>query len=149
MTERANSMSDSTTVNVAGVPVSTAHFIDRKRVASARTFEDRSPIDRAHLADVSSGSAEEIDAAVAAARRAFPAWAAPGPEGRLPILQRFAAGIRARAEDNSLVETADNGSLLATNRAGRVERPAHDIAFFADWALKLSILKDSFTLANA
>jgi acyl-CoA reductase-like NAD-dependent aldehyde dehydrogenase len=142
-------MSDSTTTNVAGVPVSTAHFIDGKRVASARKFEDHSPIDRSHLADVSAGGPEEIDAAVAAARGAFPAWAALGPEGRLPVLQRFAAGIRARAEEVSLVETADNGSLLATNRAGRVERSAHNIAFFAEYALKLNDHKiDSPTVVN-
>jgi len=77
-------MSDSNTTNVAGVPVSTAHFIDGKRVASKYTFERRSPIDRSHLADVSAAGSEEIDAAVAAARRAFPAWAALGPERRLP-----------------------------------------------------------------
>ena len=142
-------MSDSITTNVAGVPVSTAHFIDGKRVASTRTFEDRSPIDRSHLADVSAGGPEEIDAAVAAARRAFPAWVALGPAGRLAILQRFAAGIRAHAEEVSLVETADNGSLLATNRAGRVERSAHNIAFFADYALKLNDHKiDSPTVVN-
>jgi 5-carboxymethyl-2-hydroxymuconic-semialdehyde dehydrogenase len=142
-------MSDNTTANVAGVPVSTAHFIDGRRVASPRTFEDRSPIDRGHLADVSAGGPAEIDAAVAAARQAFPAWAALGPEGRLPILQRFAAGIRARTEEISLVETADNGSLPASNRAGRVERSAHNIAFFADYALKLNDHKiDSPTVVN-
>jgi aminomuconate-semialdehyde/2-hydroxymuconate-6-semialdehyde dehydrogenase len=50
-----------------GVPVSTAHFIDGRRYASKCTFEDRSPIDRTHLADVSAGGAKEVDAAVAAA----------------------------------------------------------------------------------
>ena len=74
--ERTSNVSDSITTNVAGVPVSTAHFIDGKRVASTRTFEDRSPIDRSHFADVSAGGPEEIDAA---ARRAFPAWAALVP----------------------------------------------------------------------
>jgi acyl-CoA reductase-like NAD-dependent aldehyde dehydrogenase len=67
----------------------------------------------------------------------------------LPILQRFAAGIRARAEEVSLVETADNGSLPANNRAGRVERSAHNIAYFADYASKLSDRKiDSPTVVN-
>lgn len=69
---------DSGRVTVAGVTVSTDHWIDGKRVASPRTFEDRSPIDGSHLADVSAGGVAEIDAAVAAARRAFPAWAALG-----------------------------------------------------------------------
>lgn len=66
------------TVNVAGVEVPTAHFIDGKRVESRRTFAVRSPIDGTHLADVSAGGAEEIDAAVAAATRALGAKAGRG-----------------------------------------------------------------------
>ena len=38
------------TAEVAGVDISTAHFIDGKRVASQRTFADCSPIDGTHLA---------------------------------------------------------------------------------------------------
>lgn len=123
--------------NIGGVAVSTAHWIDGKRVASSRTFPDRSPIDGTHLADVAAGGAEEAAAAVAAARRAFPAWAALGPEKRGEILHRFAEGIRRRAKDLAVVETIDNGSLLMANVARLIPRSAHNIEFFADWALKL------------
>jgi 5-carboxymethyl-2-hydroxymuconic-semialdehyde dehydrogenase len=124
---------DSRTI-VAGVEVSTAHWIDGRRVPSNRTFEDFSPIDGRHLANVSAGGAGEANAAVAAARRAFPAWAALGPAGRLPILKRFAEGILARKDEIAAMETADNGSLLSANREGRVQRSAHNIDFFAEWA---------------
>ncbi|HUN51422.1 MAG TPA: aldehyde dehydrogenase family protein [Candidatus Sulfotelmatobacter sp.] len=120
---------------VAGVAVSTAHWIDGRRLPSNRTFEVFSPIDGSHLANVSAGGAEEADAAVAAARRAFPAWAALGPAGRLPILKRFAAGILARKDELAAVETADNGSLLAMNRERMIPRAAHNIEFFAEWAV--------------
>jgi acyl-CoA reductase-like NAD-dependent aldehyde dehydrogenase len=123
---------------VAGVGVSTAHYIGGKRVVSRRTFESRSPIDGAVLANVSAGGADEIDAAVAAARRAFPSWAALGPEGRHPILKRFAAIIRERVKDLAAVETADNGSLLVGNTARQIPRAAHNIEFFADLALELN-----------
>src|SRR5215813_4776376 len=119
---------------VGGVDVSTAHWIDGKRVPSNRTFEVFSPIDGGHLANVSAGGAEEVDAAVAAARRAFPGWAALGPHGRLPILKRFAEGIVARKDEIAAVETLDNGSLLSRNREGAIPRAAHNIGFFADWA---------------
>jgi aminomuconate-semialdehyde/2-hydroxymuconate-6-semialdehyde dehydrogenase len=78
------------TVTVAGVEVSTAHYIDGKRVESKRTFETRSPIDGAHLAAMSAAGAGEIDAAVAAARRAFPVWAAreSSPPSRPPTTAR-------------------------------------------------------------
>jgi aminomuconate-semialdehyde/2-hydroxymuconate-6-semialdehyde dehydrogenase len=124
-------------IKVAGVDVSTDHFIGGNRVASRRTFENCSPIDGAHLADVSAGGPEEIDAAVRAARRAFPAWAALGAEGRLPVLKRFAQAIRDRVKELSAVETADNGSLLMGNMARVIPRAAHNIEFFAERAMSL------------
>jgi acyl-CoA reductase-like NAD-dependent aldehyde dehydrogenase len=122
---------------IAGVKVSTDHWIAGERVSSSSRFTARSPIDGAHLADVSAGGPPEADAAVAAARRAFPAWAVLGPEGRAPILRRFADGIRARLQELSAVETADNGSLLVGNVHRMVPRAAQNIEFFADWALTL------------
>ncbi len=125
------------TVTVAGVEVSTDHFIGGRRVVSKERFADISPIDGSHLADMSAGGKVEIDAAVAAARKAFAPWAALGPKGRLPVLKRFAEGIRARAKELAAVETADNGSLLAGNLMRVVPRAAQNIEFFAEWALKL------------
>jgi acyl-CoA reductase-like NAD-dependent aldehyde dehydrogenase len=124
-------------VAVAGVEVSTEHWIGGKRVPSRRRFADHSPIDGAELAQVAAGGASEIDAAVDAARAAFPAWAALGPKGRLPILTRLAEAIRAKAESLAAVETADNGSLLAGNQRRVVPRAAHNVEFFAERALEL------------
>ena len=122
---------------VAGVEVSTEHWIGGRRVASRSTFRDECPIDGAHLADIAAGGAPEIDAAVGAAREAFPAWAALGPRGRLPILKALAERIRARAKELAAVETTDNGSLLSGNLTRVVPRAAHNIEFFADFALRL------------
>src|SRR6202521_4393756 len=115
------------TARVAGVDVSTAHFIDGKRVESKRTFEVCSPINGKHLADVSSGGADEIDQAVTAARRAFPKWAALGPEGRHPILSRFAKSILDHTKELSAVETEDNGSLLIGNGGAKGRRAGHNL----------------------
>ncbi|MGB3809351.1 MAG: aldehyde dehydrogenase [Parvibaculum sp.] len=123
--------------NIAGVEVSTDHWIDGRRVSSARGFANMSPVDGSHLADVAAGGKAEVDQAVAAARKAFPAWAALGPKGRLPILKRFAQGILARANELAAVETMDNGSLLMGNVHRVVPRAAQNIEFFADWALTL------------
>jgi acyl-CoA reductase-like NAD-dependent aldehyde dehydrogenase len=126
------------TTKVAGVNVSTDHFIDGKRVESKRKYPNCSPIDGKHLADLSAGGGEEIDAAVAAARRAYPKWAALGPEGRHPILKRFAQAILDHGKEIAAVETEDNGSLLIGNSARMVPRAALNIQFFADRALKLN-----------
>src|SRR5438128_8317602 len=123
---------------VAGVSVSTDHFIDGKRVESKNKFQVCSPIDGKHLADVSGGGSDEIDAAVAAARHAYPKWAALGPEGRHPILKRFAQAILDHGKEIAAVETEDNGSLLIGNVTRMVPRAALNIQFFADRALKLN-----------
>ena len=68
-------------VTVAGVEISTDHFINGKRVASSGRFANISPVDGSHLADMSAGGKVEANAAVEAARKAFPAWAALGPKG--------------------------------------------------------------------
>ena len=125
------------TATVAGVEVSTDHWIDGRRVSSVDRFDNLSPVDGSHLAQVASGGKAEAGLAVDAARRAFPAWAALGPEGRLPYLKRFAQGIRERAKDLAAVETMDNGSLLAGNLHRVIPRAAQNIEFFADWALTL------------
>ncbi len=122
---------------VAGVEISTEHYIGGRRVASQKTFRDESPIDGARLADISAGGPVEVEAAVAAATDAFPAWAALGPRGRLPILKALAERIRGRAKELAAVETADNGSLLLGNLHRVVPRAAQNVEFFADWALRL------------
>ena len=83
---------------------------------------------RLALADVSAGGAAEVDAAVDAARRAFPAWAALGPEGRLPILRASPRASGRAPASLPAVETIDNGSLLAGNAApGRSARGAEHL----------------------
>ncbi len=123
---------------IAGVELSLDHWIGGRRVASAQRFANASPIDGSALGSVAAGGKLEAEMAVAAAKAAFPAWAALGPQGRLPILKRFAEGILARAKDIAAVETADNGSLLAGNLHRMVPRAAQNISFFADWALGLN-----------
>jgi acyl-CoA reductase-like NAD-dependent aldehyde dehydrogenase len=126
------------TAEVAGVVVALDHYIDGERVASADTFEVSSPIDGTHLGDVARGGSTEVDAAVAAAAAAFPAWAALGPDGRGDLLDAFAARIRERNDELAAVETADNGSLLIGNLKRVIKRGAHNISFFSDWARTLS-----------
>ncbi|MCP4006103.1 MAG: aldehyde dehydrogenase [bacterium] len=135
-------------VKVEGVEVSADHWIGGERVASQERFEVRSPIDGMKLAEVSAGGAAEVDAAVEAARRAFPAWAELGPEGRAPILQRFAEAIVERVDEIAPVETADVGSLLIGNQKAVVPRSAHNISFFAERAKKLGEVIDSEPVEN-
>ena len=126
-----------TSAKVAGVDVSLDHWIGGKRVSSSDRFDNASPIDGSELGAVAAGGKREADMAFDAAREAFPAWAALGAEGRLPVLRRFAEGVLARGKDIAAVETVDNGSLLAGNIHRMVPRAAQNISFFAEWALGL------------
>ncbi|MFJ2241747.1 aldehyde dehydrogenase [Streptomyces sp. NPDC087859] len=122
---------------VAGVAVDTRHWIGGERVASVETFTDVSPIDGSTLGEISRGTATEAAAAVAAARAAFPAWAATLRAERARILHAIADGVEKRIEDLANVETLDNGALLRSHRRGVMPRVAHNFRFFADWLLKL------------
>jgi 5-carboxymethyl-2-hydroxymuconic-semialdehyde dehydrogenase len=125
------------TLTVAGVAVDTRHWIGGERVASAETFTDVSPIDGSVLGEISRGTATEADLAVAAAKAAFPAWAATSRAERARILHAVADGVEKRIEDLAIVETTDNGALLRSHRRGVMPRVAHNFRFFADWLLKL------------
>lgn len=126
-----------TTATVEGVPVDLRHWIGGRRVASPDTFDDVSPIDETVIARVHAGGPAEVDAAVAAARDAFSAWAGLPRGERADILRAVAAGIDARAEELARVETRDNGSLLRSHRRGVMPRVGNNFRFFADYLDRL------------
>ena len=123
------------TISIAGVDVDTRHWIGGQRVASAETFDDVSPVDGRLLGQIARGGKAEADAAVAAARAAFPAWSRMSAEERGEILFRLADSIEAHVEELSQIETLDNGSLLRSHRRGVMPRVAMNIRFFADYAI--------------
>jgi len=101
--------------------------------ASGATFETISPVDLAPLARVARGGAEDIDAAAAAAKAAFPGWAAtPGAERRA-ILIRVAEAIEARAEEIAFTECLDTGQALRFMSKAAI-RGAANFRYYADQA---------------
>ncbi|SME92716.1 aldehyde dehydrogenase [Streptomyces sp. Amel2xC10] len=124
-------------LTVAGVAVDPRHWIGGERVASAATFTDVSPIDGRALGEIARGTPAEAAAAVAAAKAAFPAWAATPRAERARILHAIADGVEKRLEELAIVETTDNGALLRSHRRGVMPRVAHNFRFFADWSLTL------------
>jgi aminomuconate-semialdehyde/2-hydroxymuconate-6-semialdehyde dehydrogenase len=125
------------TVRVAGVDVDTRHWIGGRRVGSAATFTDVSPIDERAVAEIARGTSAEVSAAVQSAREAFGGWSSTSPELRARALNAIADGIERRAEDLAQVETCDNGALLRSHRRGVMPRAAHNFRFFADWLGRL------------
>lgn len=124
-------------VEVEGVEIDTRHWIGGRRVGSGATFDDVSPLDEAVIAAVARGGAEEAAAAVCAAARAFPGWAATPAAERAALLHALADGVEKRLDDLARVETRDNGSLLRSHRRGVMPRVAANFRFFADHLLAL------------
>ncbi|MEN9316049.1 MAG: hypothetical protein RIS35_2442 [Pseudomonadota bacterium] len=124
-------------LDVAGIAVSPDHYIDGRRVASTETFEVRCPIDGSLLGHVAEGLPGHVEAAIAAAQRAFPAWSALSAAERKPMLDRFAEEIGRRADAFCVLESNDAGVLLSRMRHGVVPRAMQNIGWFAQHALGL------------
>ena len=95
------------------------------------TFEVRTPIDRdVVLGTFASGSSANIDAAIAAARTAQPAWAATPWRERLTILRRAAELISDRLMDESAVMSFEVGKNRI-EALGEVEESADLIRYYS------------------
>lgn len=124
-------------IEIDGIRVSALHYINGERVTSRESFDDLCPIDGRVIGQVAAGLEEHCDAAIEAARAAFPAWAALGPEKRKKHLLRFASELRTWGDKLARVESEDNGMLLKRLRGHGIDRTAHNIEFFAELAVQL------------
>ncbi|KQU64957.1 aldehyde dehydrogenase [Aminobacter sp. DSM 101952] len=79
----------------------TDFFIDGKWVAPtvAKELEVINPADEQPFAVISLGSSADVDKAVAAAQRAFPAWSATSREERIALLEKLLAAYKRRVRD--------------------------------------------------
>ncbi|HVA59102.1 MAG TPA: aldehyde dehydrogenase family protein [Mycobacteriales bacterium] len=68
------------------------------RPSGPETGEVENPSTEQVIGSTPAGSARDVDTAVAAARRAFPGWAATSPEERAKYLDRLAQALAGRAE---------------------------------------------------
>jgi len=112
------------------------HLIDGRRVGGDRPGEIRNPSDTDEVvARAPDGGAVEVDAAVAAARAAFPAWSEASPEVRSDVLDRAGTLVMERREALGRLLSREEGKTLAegigeTVRAGRI------LKYFAGEALR-------------
>ena len=120
-----------TTGTLAGLPA--GHFIDGRFVASASgaTMETLDPGTGCAFARFAAGDADDVDAAVAAARRALVGpWARIAPAERGRLLRRVGELITANAERLAVVESLDSGKRISEAR-GDVAGAARTFEFYA------------------
>ncbi|MBE2276920.1 MAG: aldehyde dehydrogenase family protein [Rhodobacteraceae bacterium] len=117
------------------------HFIDGAFTPPENTFETRNPATGAVLAAVSQGSDATVDKAVAAARRAFPAWARTPGHQRARILYALARLVQKHSRLFAVLETMDNGKPIRESRDIDVPLVARHFYYHAGLAQLLAAEK--------
>ena len=100
--------------------------------AAGGTFTTLNPTTNAVIAEVSAGTAPDVDAAVAAARTAFDEgpWPRTSAAERAAVLRRIAGLIREHAQDFIALECLDIGMPIAQMK-GLAARAAENFDYFA------------------
>jgi betaine-aldehyde dehydrogenase len=88
------------------------------------------PATEAVLKEVPRGGAAEVDAAVARARAAYPAWRAVGPGDRAMLLRRLADTVDSAREELAQLESRNAGKPIGDAR-GEMGMVAQTIAYYA------------------
>ncbi|EPZ42137.1 aldehyde dehydrogenase family protein [Alicyclobacillus acidoterrestris] len=116
-------------------------FIDGKFVpsASGKTFETVNPATGEVLAVVSEAEAEDINRAVAAARRAFDEgpWSTMSGAERGRLLYKLADLMEAHKEELAQIDTLDNGKPIRETTNADVPLAIEHFRYYAGWASKI------------
>jgi 5-carboxymethyl-2-hydroxymuconic-semialdehyde dehydrogenase len=113
------------------------HLINGKNVAGRDYFETVNPATQEVLAEVAQGGEAEVNAAVSAAREAFPAWAAmPAPQ-RAKLVRKLGDLIAAHVPEIAQTETNDTGQVIAQTGKQLVPRAADNFYYFAEMCVRV------------
>ncbi len=113
------------------------HLIDGKAVGSREYFQTVNPATQEALAEVARGGAAEVNAAVAAAKAAFPAWAAKPAAERARLMRALGELIARHVPEISETETRDTGQVINQTRRQLVPRAADNFHYFAEVCVRV------------
>jgi len=112
------------------------HYINGERVKAEAPHESLNPSDtREIVARYPDGGEAEVNFAVDAARKAFPAWAEASPEVRSDLLDRVGDTILKRREELGRLLSREEGKTLPEG-IGEVGRAGRIFKYFAGEALR-------------
>ena len=113
------------------------HLINGRPVAGKDYFETVNPATQEVLAEVASGGEAEVHAAVAAAKGAFPAWAAtPAPE-RARLMRKLGELITKHVPEIAQLESNDCGQVIAQTGKQLIPRAADNFHYFAEMCTRV------------
>ncbi|WP_426177130.1 aldehyde dehydrogenase family protein [Massilia sp. TWR1-2-2] len=109
-------------------------FIDNAWTPASDTFASTNPADGTELAQLTQAGSDDIDRAVAAARRAQPGWVAMGGHGRARVMYALARLLQRHARLFAVIETLDNGKTIRETRDADLPLAARHFYHHAGWA---------------
>ncbi|UQA93421.1 aldehyde dehydrogenase family protein [Streptomyces halobius] len=124
---------------VVNIAPSYGLFIDGEFApgSEGKVFKSVSPSSEEVLSEVAQATADDVDRAVKAARKAFEKWSAlPGAE-RAKYLFRIARIIQERSRELAVLESLDNGKPIRESRDADLPLVAAHFFYYAGWADKL------------
>ena len=113
------------------------HLINGKSVHGSQYFETVNPATQDVLAEVASGTAVEVNAAVQAAKDAFPAWAARPATERANIMRNLGDLIAKHVPEIAQAETKDTGQTINQTGKQLVPRSADNFYYFAEMCTRV------------
>ncbi|SMC96018.1 aldehyde dehydrogenase family protein [Rhizobium sp. RU36D] len=110
-----------------------------REAGDGRRFESFDPASGRLLAELAQGTAEDVDEAVASARRALTSreWQGLTPSNRGKLLWKIAELIDAHVEELAELETLDQGKSYKTGRFGEIPASAEQFRYFAGFCTKI------------
>jgi len=113
------------------------HLINGQHVSHGKTFETINPATQDVLAEVAAGGTDEVNAAVAAAKAAFPKWAnTPAPE-RAKVIRKLGDLIAKHVPEIAQTETNDCGQTISQTGKQLIPRAADNFYYFAEMCTRV------------
>jgi 5-carboxymethyl-2-hydroxymuconic-semialdehyde dehydrogenase len=113
------------------------HLINGRTVAGRDYFTTVNPATQDVLAEVAAGGEAEVNAAVAAAKEAFPQWAALPAAQRAKLVRKLGDLIAAHVPELARTETDDTGQVIAQTGKQLVPRAADNFNYFAEMCVRV------------
>ena len=109
------------------------NFIDGQDVSKTSNayLDNYEPATGLVYSRIPESGAEELEAAIEAGKRAFPAWSGAPAEERAGCLRRLASLVERDVEDLARAESIDNGKPVSVARQIDIPRAAANLNFFA------------------
>jgi aldehyde dehydrogenase (NAD+) len=109
----------------------------KRRKDGSAYFATINPANERVLSEVAQGSEADVEAAVAAAEKALPAWSNLPATERAKFIFRIARRIQERARELAIIESMDSGKPIKESRDVDVPLVAAHFFYYAGWADKL------------